>query len=260
MRARAAAAAGFPKKRRRLATQWPPPLDLALPLKLRHAGVDAGAAEANQSFHAVLRSRLGEGAQRGAIQGAPRQRRPGRAATGDGLVVNAQQRVRGARPRKASGGGLKVFRVISLKVLGERSASRPLAASHPQPSKAQNARGQTAPSFSSTSSAPGGSVGWNRSFSANSVTASCRGGKGWEDHAENFQSAAACFPGPRPPDALLSVYNEAVDAAFLDGVGGGGAEGSRGVACLALAANLCRVEKHAGRSRKARAFGRLWLT
>ena len=104
---------------RRLATQWPPPLDLALPLKLRHAGVDAGAAEANQSFHAVLRSRLGEGAQRGAIQGAPRQRRPGPAAPGDGLVVNAQQRVRGARPRKASGGGLQVFRMLRLKVLGE---------------------------------------------------------------------------------------------------------------------------------------------
>ncbi|CAJ1387811.1 unnamed protein product [Effrenium voratum] len=30
------------------------------------------------------------------------------------------------------------------------------------------------------------------------------------EHAEDLESAAACFPGPRPPDALLSVYNEAV--------------------------------------------------
>ncbi|CAJ1340380.1 unnamed protein product, partial [Effrenium voratum] len=30
------------------------------------------------------------------------------------------------------------------------------------------------------------------------------------EHAEDLEAAAACFPGPRPPDALLSVYNEAV--------------------------------------------------
>ena len=45
--------------------------------------------------------------------GAPARQRRATAS------LNAQQRVRGARPRKASGGGLQVFRVLRLKVLGE---------------------------------------------------------------------------------------------------------------------------------------------
>ena len=103
---------------RRRAAQWPLPLDLAPLPDLRHAGVDAGAAETNQRLHAVLRGRLGKGAQRGAVQRAPRQRRVGAAALSDRLVVNARQRVWAARPAKASGDGLQVLGVLRLEMSG----------------------------------------------------------------------------------------------------------------------------------------------
>ena len=98
-------------------TQGLPPANCSRGVGVGHARMDAGAAEADQGFHSIVRRRVCQSLQGRAISGAAGHGRLAAARDGDGFVVDAPDRVLGDGLGHALRHGLQLCQVRRLYVL-----------------------------------------------------------------------------------------------------------------------------------------------